>query len=136
MVTNGNFSGEKVADKFSCKSCLYTCMKESDFNKNLRTRKHKNGNKMITNGNFGEKVDDYHTMLTNDKVDTSAYHNSVSDTGEKVAKANNDIVSHKQPYNCLACGQLFKYASGLSRHRKIWCKNNSVGEKTLDMVEV
>ena len=135
MVTNGNFSGEKVADKFSCKSCLYTCRKESDFNKHLRTRKHKNGNKMVTNGNFGEKVADYHTMLTNDTVDTSAYHNSVSDTGEKVAKANNDIVSHKQPYNCLVCGQLYKYASGLSRHRKICSKNNIVGEKTQDMVE-
>lgn len=136
MVTNGNFIGEKVADKFSCKSCLYTCRKESDFNKHLRTRKHKNGNKMVTNGNFGEKVADYHTMITNSTVDTSAYYNSVSANGEKVTKAIADDISHKQPYNCLACGQLYKYASGLSRHRKICSKISNVGEITQEIVEI
>jgi hypothetical protein len=136
MVTNGNFSGEKVADKFSCKSCLYTCRKESDFNKHLRTRKHKNGNKMVTNGNFGEKVADYHTMITNSTVDTSAYHNSVSVNGDKVIKVITGDISHKQPYNCLACGQLYKYSSGLSRHRKICSKISNVGENTQAMVEI
>jgi hypothetical protein len=136
MVTNGNFDGEKVADKFSCKSCLYTCRKESDFNKHLRTRKHKNGNKMVTNGNFGEKVADYHTMITNSAVDTSAYHNSVSVNGDKFTKVITGDISHKQPYNCLACGQLYKYSSGLSRHRKICSKISNVGENTQAMVEI
>jgi len=136
MVTNGNFSGEKVADKFSCKSCLYTCRKESDFNKHLRTRKHKNGNKMVTNGNFGEKVADYHTMITNSTVDTTAYHNTVSVNGEKVTKVITSDISHKQPYNCLACGQLYKYSSGLSRHRKICSKISNVDENTQAMVEI
>ena len=82
MVTNGNFSGEKVADKFSCKSCLYTCRKESDFNKHLRTRKHKNGNKMVTNGNFGEKVADYHTMIN--------FANSMTKVQNEIIEMQND----------------------------------------------
>ena len=135
MVTNGNFSGEKVADKFSCKTCLYTCRKESDFNKHLRTRKHKNGNKMITNGNFGEKVADYHNMVTYNIAHNDAYHNSVSADGEKVAKAIAYETSNGPPYKCLVCGQLYKYASGLSRHRKKCSKTSNVGESAQEMVE-
>ena len=136
MVTNGNFSGEKVADKFSCKTCLYTCRKESDFNKHLRTRKHKNGNKMITNGNFGEKVADNHNTVLACTSNANAYHNSVSDDGEKVAKLIISKTSNKHPYTCLVCGQIYKYASGLSRHRKICNKVSNVSENTQEVVEI
>tara|TARA_B110000967_G_scaffold1933_1_gene2114 strand:- start:600 stop:1520 length:921 start_codon:yes stop_codon:yes gene_type:complete len=91
---------------------------------------------MVTNGNFGEKVADYHTMITNSTVDTSAYHNSVSVNGDKVTKVITGDISHKQPYNCLACGQLYKYSSGLSRHRKICSKTSNVGENAQAMVEI
>ena len=91
---------------------------------------------MVTNGNFGEKVADYHTMITNSTVDTPAYHNSVSVNGDKVTKVITGDISHKQPYNCLACGQLYKYSSGLSRHRKICSKISNVGENAQATVEI
>jgi len=75
-------------------------------------------------------------MITNSTVDTSAYHNSVSVNGDKVIKVITGDISHKQPYNCLACGQLYKYSSGLSRHRKICSKISNVGENAQAMVEI
>jgi hypothetical protein len=40
------FLSPKIAKKFMCESCHYSCGKESDFNKHLATRKHKNGNNL------------------------------------------------------------------------------------------
>ena len=40
MVIHDNFSRQKIADKFFCKKCLYTCSKESDFKKHLLTIQH------------------------------------------------------------------------------------------------
>jgi hypothetical protein len=39
---------KKIAKKFSCETCDYTCSNKYDFNKHLTTRKHR----MLTNANF------------------------------------------------------------------------------------
>ena len=41
----------KVAKKYRCKICDYACRNKFDWKKHLSTTKHKNGNKMVTNGN-------------------------------------------------------------------------------------
>ena len=130
MVINGNYNGDKLAKKFACNSCLYICSKESDYNKHLLTRKHKNGNKMVTNGKYGEKVADALNTVIIVEKNTSYDHMSVSDVGDKFAENTHITV----PYMCQVCGQCYKHASGLSRHRKT-CSNHVV-EKQQQIITI
>ena len=41
----------KVAPKYSCEKCDYTTCKKSSWDKHLLSRKHRNGNSMVTNAN-------------------------------------------------------------------------------------
>ena len=38
----------KNIKKFECEKCDYSCSKKGDWNRHLLTRKHQNGNKMVT----------------------------------------------------------------------------------------
>ena len=44
-------SCKKLQAKYYCQKCDYTSKNKSNFEKHLSTTKHKNGNKMVTNGN-------------------------------------------------------------------------------------
>jgi len=75
---------QKNASKFYCDICTFGCSNKYNWKKHLSTTKHKNGNKMVTNGK---------------KMVTS--HHSCS------------LV-----HVCPDCNKVYKYRSGLSRHRK------------------
>ena len=88
----------KVAIKYSCKKCNYTCSKESDYNKHLTTTKHKKSYKGVTKElQKSPKVADYGVKSS-----------SVARKSPKVADAN---------FVC-DCGKLYKYRQGLYKHRK------------------
>jgi hypothetical protein len=48
MVTNGNEKMPKNAEVFFCKLCDFKCSKYSNYVAHVNTRKHTNGNKMVT----------------------------------------------------------------------------------------
>ena len=111
--------------------CSYTCRKESNFKSHMLTRKHQNGNKMVTNGNCGIKNAVTLEIVTIFKKNIKYDHNSVINIGEKNAVEN----THNAPYKCQVCGQGYKYASGLSRHRKI-CSNNVVESQQQQLINI
>ncbi len=87
----------KIADKFSCNSCLYHCSKESDWNKHLNTRKHKNRTKLNNIEHDGEKIADYGVNLSSkpkngEKIATSLF---VCECGKKYS-ARNSLWYHKK----------------------------------------
>jgi len=51
MVTNGNEKMPKNAEIFFCKLCDFKCCKYSNYIAHINTRKHTNGNKMVTYDN-------------------------------------------------------------------------------------
>jgi hypothetical protein len=51
MVTNGNEKMPKNAEIFFCKLCDFKCCKYSNYIAHVNTRKHTNGNKMVTYDN-------------------------------------------------------------------------------------
>ncbi len=56
-MTMNDVLATKIAEKYSCIICDYKCCKESDWNKHILTRKHKNNDKMMTNNdNLSPKV--------------------------------------------------------------------------------
>ena len=124
MVSNGNFSCQKMPIKFFCETCLYTCSKESNYKSHLLTRKHQNGNKMVTNGNNGTKNAVRPQQMPFVKNNITLQHKSVTKKNAKTSVGKNAIFqSSSTPYICQACGQEYKHASGLSRHRKT-CSTN------------
>ena len=48
MVTNDNEKMPKNAEYFYCKLCDFKCSKYSNYTAHINTRKHINGNKMVT----------------------------------------------------------------------------------------
>jgi hypothetical protein len=92
--TNG---GQKLAKYFDCNPCLYSCKKESDWNKHISTRKHKNRTKVAILEHNGEKLAAY-------GKDSS----SKTETGEKVATPN--IVCD--------CGKQYTARNSLWYHKK------------------
>jgi len=48
LTMTDNFA-QFSAEKFYCKTCDYKCIKNSDWNRHILTRKHKNTDKMLTN---------------------------------------------------------------------------------------
>ena len=57
MITNDNKKGIKKENKFYCENCDYICFKQYDWDRHTFTRKHQNGNKMVTNGNILDNND-------------------------------------------------------------------------------
>jgi len=57
MITNDNKKGKNLGQKFYCESCDYICYKIYDWDRHISTRKHQNGNKMVTNGNISGNND-------------------------------------------------------------------------------
>ena len=135
MVIHDNFSRQKLADKFFCKKCLYTCSKESDFKKHLLTRKHRNDNKMVINDRRQKKV----AVLLQQESNTNT--NIVCDDKSVTNMATNDVgINHQKvavnsPYTCQVCGQGYRHSSGLSRHRKR-CIGHVVIEQHTDLVNL
>ena len=50
MVTHGDTASPKNAKYFYCENCDVVCNKKSDWSRHILTSKHKNGDKMVTNG--------------------------------------------------------------------------------------
>ena len=111
MITDGNISCQKNADKFFCKTCLYSCRKESNYKAHLLTRKHQNGNKMVTNGNNGTKNAALLNMESKTPKKNAAY-------CKPVTPKNAEKMPQHLPFICESCGNRYKHRSGLSRHRK------------------
>ncbi len=88
MITMITKSRLKVAKKYSCEKCVYSCRSKYDWTKHLSTTKHK--------------------MITNDNKKSP-----------KVAS-----------FSCV-CGNVYKFRSGLSRHKK-----KCMGQKHNNVVEV
>jgi len=95
MVYNGILSAEKNAEKFVCDSCSFVCRKQSDWDRHISTRKHKNGIQMVYNG----------TSFYADGKDLS----SGVKKRQKNAKAL--LVCN--------CGKQYIHKSGYYRHKKI-----------------
>jgi len=112
MVINGNKTRQKLATKFYCEKCLYSCSKESDYKKHLITRKHINGNIMVTQNSPQKKVADVTILHDNNIIHNSNVTNIIT------KKSPNTSLCNNYPHACQVCGQCYKYASGLSRHRK------------------
>ena len=112
MEINGN---PKLAKKFYCKNCNYSCRKESDYKKHLTTLKHaKNGN-ISKSGNFLAE------MITSCKTEKNAENVQSHSRGREVSKM--EIMARNSPKNspslctCI-CGKIFKTKSGLWKHHK------------------
>ena len=79
-------------NNYLCEKCNYTTKNKKDFKRHLTSKKHNNG-----------------------------YHGNKKKTTNKPTK-----VKEKKPtsgnFECLECGKIYKYASGLYRHKKI-CKH-------------
>jgi len=83
-------SRQKSSKKFHCKKCIYTSRNKYDFEKHLSTTKHK----MIKNGKKDNKNDNKKDNKNDNK--------------------NDNILK----FECDVCNKIYKYSSGLSRHKK------------------
>ena len=131
MVKNDNKTRQKLATKFYCETCLYSCSKESDYKKHLLTRKHTNGNLMI-NQNRRQKIVAVNSIINDNNIQQyQKVSKTITKKSPNTMLCNNEIYNN-YPHACQVCGQCYKYASGLSRHRKI-CNNQSqnVEENTI-----
>ena len=50
MVTNGDTVAPQNAKNFYCEKCDFVCSKQSEWSRHSLTSKHRNGDKMVTNG--------------------------------------------------------------------------------------
>ena len=46
------------------------------------------------------------------------YTRHLSTTKHKMDNLDNERITQKLPYHCMVCGKIYKYASGLSKHKK------------------
>ena len=88
---------QKIAEKYTCNVCLYTCSKESDWTKHISTRKHENRTKLNVLEHSGEKLADY-------AVKTS----SVATNGDKFTT----------PLFVCKCGKQYSARNSLWYHKK------------------
>ena len=111
----------KNKQKFYCKICDYGCSKKSSFNKHLATAKHKNGISAQKNGikklplifecvyckkKYKHKSGKYrHQKICKKRP------SQLAKLATKLAKTNH------YKFSC-ECGNVYKHASSLSKHRK------------------
>jgi hypothetical protein len=117
MDTNGIQKMPKNAVEFICKTCDFTCSKKSNYTTHILTLKHKNGIHKITNSMLG---------IEKDLLDLNCSKQMNNITGAPASDNQCDIQevfndNKKMPKNaniiCL-CGNIYKYKSGLYRHKK------------------
>jgi len=93
----------KLAENFSCESCLYQCSKKSDLIKHFSTTKHKNRT----------KIEHFRT------------------SGDKIIKQNSEKLATKSPTTCFKCicGKEYKARNSLWYHKKkCYIYQNSLNE--------
>jgi len=115
METLETKNSRKLAIKFNCKTCRYTCSKESDLIKHFNTRKHE----MATNGNIVSKVANQQSITRRETRQKSL-----------------------TQLSCI-CGKHYKDRSGLWKHKKkcyiIQGENNKIissnNENEIDIID-
>ena len=140
-----NKKSPKISKKFHCEKCDYHSNKKSEYNKHLQTKKHNPNNPNIKNVHFhfcecGKKYKHRSTLCNHKKTCTykkNKEHNFENEKWIKMDKKwikmdnfqkmsifeKNEISGCKNMHFC-ECGKSYKYASGLSKHRKTCNKYN------------
>lgn len=111
----------KNKQKFYCKICDYGCSKKSSFNKHLATAKHKNGISVQKNG-----IKKLPLIFECIYCKKKYKHNSGKYRHQKIckkrpsqlAKLATKLAKTKQYKFSCECGNVYKHASSLSKHRK------------------
>ena len=128
---------------YECEKCQYITLRKSQYDRHIETKKHKNGNPMVT-----KKVPDSeknHKKIINDNINDNKINEEKYEKNHKNKKvpdgfSNNicheiDTIEDKDYYNYFnsqnikekkgsaaymcSCGNEYKYKSGLARHKKI-----------------
>lgn len=111
----------KNKQKFYCKICDYGCSKKSSFNKHLATAKHKNGISVQKNG-----IKKLPLIFECVYCKKKYKHNSGKYRHQKICKkrpsqlaklATKLAKTNQYKFSC-ECGNVYKHASSLSKHRK------------------
>jgi hypothetical protein len=111
----------KNKQKFYCKICDYGCSKKSSFNKHLATAKHKNGISVQKNG-----IKKLPLIFECIYCKKKYKHKSGKYRHQKICKkrpsqlvklATKLANTNHYKFNC-ECGNVYKHASSLSKHRK------------------
>jgi hypothetical protein len=126
-------NGEKSASSFKCESCDVICIKKSDFDRHLLTQKHQriaDDNKKMPDGNI--KMPNDNKKMPNDNKKMPDDNIKMPDDNIKMQK---DSEKCQTIISC-HCGKIYKYKSGLCKHKKI-CKiierpNNNLYEISMD----
>src|SRR5436853_587632 len=132
--------------KYVCDYCNYNPNCKSDLNKHLKSKKHFDNLKKVqlditspvdtqqNNGIIKENIETIPTKLLNGNIKESTKNkdkhnintdNYIVDTDKKEIPKNNK----KNEYKCPTCDAIFKFSSGLSKHKKNKCQFKSTCEK-------
>ena len=134
MDTNGIQKMPKNAGEFKCETCDFTCSKKSNYITHILTPKHKNGIHKITNSMLG--IDKDLLDLNCSKQMNNITGALASDNQCDIQEVFND--NKKMPKNanviCL-CGNIYKYKSGLYRHKKK-CQKMPTNNMTMMINEI
>ena len=97
----------KIIKNFNCECCKYITVCKGDFEKHLKTAKHKKNTQETINEDFG------------------------NDGNPKTPKTPNNLTN----YNCECCKRKFKTNSGLWKHKKTCINENDKVQTCVEIVE-
>ena len=125
-------NSKKIVKKYHCEKCDYICSKKHHWKQHCKTKKHnannanENANENANNANkcLCGKIYKHIASLSRHKKACEIFKNTtpekemITNDNKMITNDNKMITDDLHDYKCQFCNKVYKYKSGISRHKK------------------